>query len=96
MGFLTSFGVCLLAFSTLAPLANSLPSSLDQGLDNAKHFDLVLTWEKGSPDGYERDMFKINGQFPGPLLEIDEGDDVVISVKNDSPYNTTIHYHGKK
>ncbi|KAI5920541.1 multicopper oxidase [Camillea tinctor] len=39
-------------------------------------------------------MFKINGQFPGPLLEMNEGDDVVILVKNESPYNTTIHYHG--
>ncbi|KAH8669026.1 multicopper oxidase [Xylariales sp. PMI_506] len=39
-------------------------------------------------------MFKVNGQFPGPLLDIDEGDDVVIVVKNESPYNTTIHYHG--
>jgi FtsP/CotA-like multicopper oxidase with cupredoxin domain len=60
-----------------------------------RHFDLTLTWEKGAPDGVQRDMFKINGQFPGPPLELNEGDDVVVKVKNMSPYNTTLHYHGK-
>ncbi|KAI0594230.1 multicopper oxidase [Biscogniauxia sp. FL1348] len=62
--------------------------------NTTRRFELTLTWEKGAPDGFERDMFKINGQFPGPLLEINEGDDVVILVINESPYNTSIHYHG--
>lgn len=60
-----------------------------------RHFDLTVTWENGAPDGVQRDIFKINGQFPGPTLELNEGDDVVVVVKNQSPYNTTIHYHGK-
>jgi FtsP/CotA-like multicopper oxidase with cupredoxin domain len=60
-----------------------------------KQFTLTLTWEKGSPDGYERNMFKMNGQFPGPLLELNEGDDVEVVVVNKSPYKTTVHYHGQ-
>jgi FtsP/CotA-like multicopper oxidase with cupredoxin domain len=92
MGFFTNSRACLLGLSLIVSLTTALPSLNAQG--STKHFDLTLTWENGAPDGYEREMFKINGQFPGPTLEIDEGDDVVILVKNDSPYNTTIHYHG--
>ncbi|KAF2110621.1 multicopper oxidase-domain-containing protein [Lophiotrema nucula] len=39
-------------------------------------------------------MFLVNGQFPGPVLEIDQDDWVEITVVNKSPYNSSIHYHG--
>ncbi|KAI1842362.1 hypothetical protein JX265_001790 [Neoarthrinium moseri] len=90
MGLFSSFKASVWASTFLPLIVNALPSPHG----NTRNFELTLTWEKGAPDGYERDMFKINGQFPGPLLEIDQGDDVVIFVKNESPYNTTIHYHG--
>ena len=41
-------------------------------------FPVTLTWERGSPDGYERDMIFTNGQFPAPLLSIEEGDNVEV------------------
>ncbi|KXJ90373.1 multicopper oxidase-domain-containing protein [Microdochium bolleyi] len=72
-------------------LVSSLPT-LHHG--QPRRYELVLTWELGSPDGYQREMFKINGQFPGPLLEINQGEEVEIFVSNKSPYNTTVHYHG--
>ncbi|SPO07734.1 related to laccase precursor [Cephalotrichum gorgonifer] len=59
-----------------------------------RKFELTLEWKKHAPDGFERDMILVNGQFPGPLLEITEGDDVEVLVHNKLPYNTTIHYHG--
>ena len=59
-----------------------------------KHFKLELTWKKGAPDGFERDMIYINDQFPGPLLEIDQGQWVEIEVCNLLPFNSTIHWHG--
>ncbi|KAK1756796.1 multicopper oxidase [Echria macrotheca] len=59
-----------------------------------KKFELTLTWEKGSPDGVERDLIKVNGQFPGPTLEFTEGDHVEVLVHNKMPFNTTVHYHG--
>jgi FtsP/CotA-like multicopper oxidase with cupredoxin domain len=90
MGFLTTAAACLLASHSFILGTNAHPSYNS----SSRRFDLTLTWEKGAPDGYERDLFKINGQFPGPLLEINEGDDVEIVVHNESPYNTTIHYHG--
>jgi Multicopper oxidase len=37
----------------------------------------------------------INDQQPGPLIEVDEGDDIEVFVRNDLPVKTTIHWHGK-
>ncbi|KAK8448072.1 hypothetical protein SEVIR_8G212200v4 [Setaria viridis] len=38
----------------------------------------------------------VNGQFPGPMIEVTEGDSVVVHVVNKSPHNITIHWHGVK
>lgn len=40
---------------------------------------LTITNELGAPDGQERYMNYVNGQFPGPALYFDEGDDVEVS-----------------
>ncbi|KAH8668393.1 multicopper oxidase [Xylariales sp. PMI_506] len=86
----TLFRACLLACSAVIASAATLASA--ETYDRL--FNLTLTWETGAPDGFEREMYKINGQFPGPLLELNEGDNVAVYVQNDSPYNVTIHYHG--
>ncbi|ORY08454.1 Cupredoxin [Clohesyomyces aquaticus] len=59
-----------------------------------RHFTLELTWGNGSPDGFEREMIFINGQFPGPTIELEQDDWVEIVVQNNMPFNSTIHYHG--
>ena len=33
----------------------------------------------------------VNGQLPGPVIDVNEGDSVVVHVVNKSPYNITIH-----
>ncbi|OEL21560.1 Laccase-15 [Dichanthelium oligosanthes] len=38
----------------------------------------------------------VNGQLPGPTIEVTEGDSVAIHVVNKSPYNISIHWHGVK
>ncbi|KAF7012990.1 unnamed protein product [Triticum aestivum] len=38
----------------------------------------------------------VNGQFPGPAIEVKEGDSVAVQVINKSPYGLTIHWHGVK
>ncbi|CAL4983145.1 unnamed protein product [Urochloa decumbens] len=38
----------------------------------------------------------VNGQLPGPTIEVTEGDSVTVHVVNRSPYNVTIHWHGVK
>lgn len=40
-------------------------------------------------------MIFINGRFPGPLIEANEGDRLVINVTNKLSKNSTaIHWHG--
>lgn len=48
----------------------------------------------GNPDGVFRPMLTINGQFPGPLIECNEGDTLIIEVDNQSVNATSIHFHG--
>ncbi|XP_022133647.1 laccase-12 [Momordica charantia] len=36
----------------------------------------------------------VNGQFPGPTLEISNGDTLTVTVINKAKYNVTIHWHG--
>ncbi|KAI1320996.1 multicopper oxidase [Xylariaceae sp. FL0255] len=72
--------------------ALSLPS--DKSENVLRTFDYTLSWEEGKPNGVSRDMIFINGQFPGPMLEINEGDDVLVTVHNTMPFNASIHFHG--
>ena len=48
----------------------------------------------GNPDGVYRPMLMINGQFPGPLIEANEGDTLVIEIDNQSSNSTSFHFHG--
>ncbi len=47
-----------------------------------------------NPDGVFRPMITINGKFPGPMIECNEGDTLVIDVDNQSINATSIHFHG--
>jgi FtsP/CotA-like multicopper oxidase with cupredoxin domain len=44
--------------------------------------------------GVETDVYAYNGRIPGPLLEVWEGDTVVVRFRNDLPEPTTVHWHG--
>lgn len=44
--------------------------------------------------GKSTDVFAYNGRVPGPLLEVSEGDSVVIHFRNELPEETTVHLHG--
>lgn len=62
-----------------------------------RRYDFTITRAQIAPDGVERDMFAINGQFPGPLIEANWGDTVEVTVHNDivGPEEpTSMHWHG--
>lgn len=82
----------LLLFARLLA-AWSLPTNAPP--TQVREFDLVVTWAKHAPDGFSRNMFLINEQSPGPTIEVEQNDWVIVRVKNKSCYNTTIHFHGK-
>nr|AUS45848.1 multicopper oxidase [Coniochaeta hoffmannii] len=58
------------------------------------YFSLTLTWEPAAPDGFTRNIIKMNGQFPGPELVVDQGDDVEFLVWNNMANKTSVHFHG--
>ncbi|KAI4302440.1 hypothetical protein MLD38_038185 [Melastoma candidum] len=41
-----------------------------------------------------REIITVNGQYPGPTLELNDGDTLVVKVVNRARYNVTIHWHG--
>lgn len=38
--------------------------------------------------------YAVNGQVPGPRLDLEQGDRVEITVRNELPESTTLHWHG--
>ena len=47
-----------------------------------------------NPDGIYRPMILINNQFPGPLVECNDGDTLAVHVHNQATNATSIHFHG--
>lgn len=47
-----------------------------------------------NPDGVYRPMIVINGAFPGPLIEVNEGDKISVHVHNKAANSTSFHWHG--
>jgi FtsP/CotA-like multicopper oxidase with cupredoxin domain len=41
-----------------------------------------------------RPVLVMNGQFPGPLIEVNEGDRVLVNVTNQLQNGTSMHWHG--
>jgi FtsP/CotA-like multicopper oxidase with cupredoxin domain len=44
--------------------------------------------------GFTTNVFAFNGQVPGPLIHVREGDDVTVHVTNNTSLPHTIHWHG--
>lgn len=45
-------------------------------------YNFVVEERMGAPDGVEKPMLVVNGQFPGPTIEANTGDRVVVNVTN--------------
>lgn len=58
-------------------------------------YNLVISNTTIAPDGVERIGLLINGQMPGPLIEANWGDTVIIHLENQLENNgTSLHFHG--
>jgi len=57
-------------------------------------FDLTFSAGWAAPDGYWRQTFLVNEQFPGPLIAVDEGDDILVNIENNLPVDNSVHWHG--
>ncbi|KAJ8097160.1 multicopper oxidase-domain-containing protein [Lipomyces tetrasporus] len=59
-----------------------------------RSYNLTIHSEHRAPDGVSREVYLINNQLPGPLIEAEEGDDLEVFVQNDLEVETAIHWHG--
>ncbi|KAI1318994.1 hypothetical protein EDD11_005192 [Mortierella claussenii] len=59
-----------------------------------RYYDWTISQQTIAPDGLERPMLLVNGMFPGPLVEANTGDRIVVKVTNNMVNGTAIHWHG--
>ncbi|KAF9092414.1 hypothetical protein BGX23_004341 [Mortierella sp. AD031] len=59
-----------------------------------RYYDWTISQQIIAPDGLERPMLLVNGMFPGPLVEANTGDRIVVRVTNNLVNGTAIHWHG--
>ncbi|KAF2716845.1 multicopper oxidase [Polychaeton citri CBS 116435] len=64
---------------------------------NVVEYHLTITNETIAPDGVERLGLLINGQFPGPAIEANWGDTIIVHLTNAMQDNgTSLHFHGMR
>ncbi|PKC08908.1 hypothetical protein RhiirA5_312653 [Rhizophagus irregularis] len=59
-----------------------------------REYTLTLAKTELAPDGFSRQVWTSNGQYPGPMIRANKGDQIVIHVQNNLGDFTTIHWHG--
>ncbi|KAK9481810.1 multicopper oxidase-domain-containing protein [Lipomyces starkeyi] len=59
-----------------------------------REYVLNLTSSYQGPNGFYREIFLVNNQYPGPLIEADEGDTISATVINNLQVPMAIHFHG--
>ncbi|KAK3995106.1 multicopper oxidase-domain-containing protein [Cladorrhinum sp. PSN332] len=65
----------------------------DTGVTRSYNFNIGYTTL--APDGVTKQLMTVNGQYPGPTIEANWGDDVHVTVCNNLDVNGTgIHFHG--
>lgn len=84
------------ATATATPPTYTLATTFEIGTaTTTRSYTWTIAKATASPDGYTKEVYAINGQMPGPLIEANEGDTVVVTVQNDLvDESTTIHWHG--
>lgn len=60
-----------------------------------RHYKWNVKYEYRSPDCFKKLVITINGNTPGPTIQAQEGDTVVVQVNNTLlTENLSIHWHG--
>jgi CopA family copper-resistance protein len=81
------------AFAALQPGRDALAAGPQQVLSGTD-IQLELGQVPINITGRAMTATAINGQVPGPILRLREGDTVTLSVTNQLPFTSSIHWHG--
>jgi FtsP/CotA-like multicopper oxidase with cupredoxin domain len=89
----STFGPLILRVAAITLMVSAFTSTNA----NAEAREFAITIEQSiirvAPD-LEYKVFAFNGQVPGPLIHVREGDDVTVHVTNNTMMPHTIHWHG--
>ncbi|CAF2032832.1 unnamed protein product [Brassica napus] len=73
----------------------TLFSSSVHGQGKIRRFKWEVKYELKSPDCFEKLVITINGQFPGPTIKAQQGDTIIVELKNSfMTENAVVHWHG--
>ncbi|EIM90555.1 multi-copper oxidase [Stereum hirsutum FP-91666 SS1] len=85
---------------SLDQLVNSSQFTLDpsfsvSSIPTTRYYNWTVSLVNAAPVGIVKPMVVINGMSPGPVIEANSGDRIIVRVNNDmSNESTTIHWHG--
>lgn len=77
--------------------AGSNPYELSPNTGVIRRYDFTVKRGVIAPDGYQKSVILINGQFPGPLIEANWGDTIQVTLHNQitgPEEGTAFHWHG--
>ena len=63
-------------------------------LADGDRLDLRIGPVRKNIDGAELRMLAYNGSIPGPILQVDQGSEITVQVRNDGDVEATVHWHG--
>jgi FtsP/CotA-like multicopper oxidase with cupredoxin domain len=63
-------------------------------LHDGDRLDLRIGPARKRLDGAELRMLAYNGSVPGPALQVDQGSQITVQVRNDGDVEATVHWHG--
>ncbi|GAQ80786.1 Putative L-ascorbate oxidase [Klebsormidium nitens] len=62
---------------------------------NTKEYNFTVSYAFWAPDCVERSIIVVNGQYPGPAIDVQRGDRVIVRVTNQLyAEGISIHWHG--
>jgi len=79
--------------ATDAPLPNAEPNEVLH-LKDGDIVDLDAELVRRTIAGQSFTMYSYNGQYPGPLLEVSRGSEIMVRFTNHLSDSTSIHWHG--
>jgi FtsP/CotA-like multicopper oxidase with cupredoxin domain len=89
--FLAATASLVPAWARSAPVS---PVAPENGVLSGEDITLVLGWTEVEVAGRQTRAVTVNGQFPGPLIRLREGQDVRLRLINTLGEDTSIHWHG--
>lgn len=76
------------------PAENFVVGSIKGQPPQTRMYNFTVSQVQGAPDGVSKRMLVVNGISPGPTIEANQHDRLIINVTNTLPTRTSIHWHG--